>query len=262
MYRVLQFLKSDHNPFESLIRQEQKLHCNSIFSHLLNPNIKVNIGVKNTIKDLILVLLSNTIRARGRLEHAGLPLDAKTPFFLPNRSRLVDLITTHIHESHNHCGVSQTISLYRQQIWTPKLRCCVKSLLFRCVVGHRIRGKTIPKPLPPPLPEDCVKWKVPFMTVSVDHTGYFWHRDEYGKRKKIYICLFVCTTIRAIHFEPVTNLSTPSFLLCLRCLAAAKGAPSTILSDNHQTFLSGERFLLELQYDPQVEDYLANRRIE
>ena len=42
MLRVLKFLKSNLNPFENLITQEQKLHCNSIFSHLANPNIKVN----------------------------------------------------------------------------------------------------------------------------------------------------------------------------------------------------------------------------
>ena len=124
---VLQFLKADLNPFETLVCQEEKLHCKSIFSYLLNPNIRVNVDVKNTIKELNLILInSNTIRAKGRLEHAELPLDAKTPLFLPNRSRLVDLIITHIYESHNHCGLSQTLSLYRQQLWTPKLGCRIK----------------------------------------------------------------------------------------------------------------------------------------
>ena len=140
-----------------------------------------------------------------------------------------------------------------------KLRHCIKSLLFRCVVCCRIQGKMILNPLPPPLPKDSVKWKVPFMTVGVNHTGYFWYRDKYGKRKKVYICLFVCATTRAVHLEPVTELSIPSFLLCLRRLAAAKGAPSTIHFDNHWTFISGKQFLLELQDDPQVQEYLANR---
>ena len=75
------------------------------------------------------------------------------------------------------------------------------------------------------------------------------------------MCLFVCATTRAVHLEPISDLSVPSFLLCLRRLAAAKGAPSTILSDNHQTFISGERFLLEMQNNPQVKEYLADRRI-
>ena len=166
---------------------------------MLNPNIKVNRDVKNTIKELNLILINNTIRAKGRLEHAELPLDAKTPLFLPKSTRLVVLIITHIQESHNHCGVSQTLSLYRQQLWTPKLRCRVKSLLFRCVICRKVKGKTIPKPLPPPLPKDRVEWKDRFTTMGVDHTGHLWLRDEFGNRKKVYICLFVCATTRLLH---------------------------------------------------------------
>ena len=133
---------------------------------------------------------------------------------------------------------------------------------FRCVVCCNIKGKTAPKPLPPLLPRERVEWKDPFMAAGVDHTGHFWFRDEFGNRKKVHICLFVCTTTRAVHLEPITDLSTPSFLLCLRRLTAAKGAPLLILSDNHRTCISGERFLLELQDDPQVQEYLANQCIE
>ena len=85
MLRVLQFLKSNLNPFEALISQEQKLHCNSIFLYLINPNIKVSLEIKNIIRDLNLVLFNNTVRAKGRLKHAELPVDAKAPFFLSNR---------------------------------------------------------------------------------------------------------------------------------------------------------------------------------
>ena len=42
-----------------------------------------------------------------------------------------------------------------------------------------------------------------------------------------------------------------SFIMCLRRLAASKGVPSLILSDNHKTFL------LEMQQDPAVQDHLS-----
>ena len=45
-------------------------------------------------------------------------------------------------------------------------------------------------------------------------------------------------------------------------LLDTKGAPSLILSDNHQDFVSGEKFLLELQDDPQIHEYLTSHRIE
>ena len=112
--KALQFLNSNSSPFVKLISQEQKFHCNSIYSYLVNPNINVNVEVKNAIRDLNLVLHNDVIRAKGRLKNDELPVGVKTPYFLPNRSRLVDLLINHIHESNNHCGVSQALSLYRQ----------------------------------------------------------------------------------------------------------------------------------------------------
>ena len=164
----------------------------------------------------------------------------KPPFFLPNRSRLVDLLINHIHEVHNHCGVSQTLLVYRQQIRTRKIRCHIKSLLFRCITCRRVKGRTIPSLLPPSVPKERVQWKTSFTTVGVDHSGFFTIRDKSGMKKKAYVFWFVCTTTRAVHLEPISDLSMPSFLACLQCLPAAKGAPSTILSDNHRTFISGE----------------------
>ena len=70
----------------------------------------------------------------------------------------------------------------------------------------------------------------------------------------------MCATTRAVHLEVVDNLSAKSFILCLRRLAAAKGIPSTILSDNHKTFISGEKFLLDLQEDI-IKEFLQDHRI-
>ena len=114
MTRVLEFFQSPSNPFKKLVRQEQLLHCTSVHAHLNNPRVNVNVEVKNTIKQLNLCLENDIIRAKGRLVQSDLPVDAITPFFLPNKSYLVDLLITHIHTSHHHIGLSQTLSLYRQ----------------------------------------------------------------------------------------------------------------------------------------------------
>ena len=155
MVRVLEFCQSPSNPFEKLVRQEQLLHCTSIHALLTNPRINVNVEVKTTIKQLNLYLENDVIRAKGRIIHSELLLDATTPLFLPNKSHLVDLIN-HIHISHHHVGLSQTLSLYRQRCWTPKIWSHIKSLLLRCVICQRIKKKTVPRPLPPPLPAERV----------------------------------------------------------------------------------------------------------
>ena len=262
MTRVLEFCQSPSNPFEKLVRQEQLLHCTSIHAHLTNHRENVNVEVKTTIKQLNLNLDNDVIRAKGRIINSDLLLDATTPFFLPNKSHLVDLLINHIHTSHNHIGLSQTLSLYRQRCWTPKIRSRLKSLLLRCVVCQRVKNRTIPRPLPPPLPADRVRWVLPFTNVGVDHTGSFNIRDQQGRKTKAYICIFVCATTRAVHLEVVDNFSTTSFIMCLRRrLATSKGVPSIIMSDNHRTFIAGETFLLEMQQNPAVQDHLSANNI-
>ena len=261
MIRVLEFCQSPSNPFEKLVRQEQSLHCTSIHAHLTNSRINVNVEVKTIIKQLNLYLENDVIRAKGRIIHSELPLDATTPLFLPNKSHLVDLLINHIHTSHHHVGLSQTLSLYRQRCWTTKIRSRIKSLLLRCVICQRVRKKTLPRTLPPPLPTERVRWVSPFTNVGVDHTGSFTIRDAQGRKAKAYICLFVCATTRAVHLEVVDNLTTASFTMCLRRLAASKGMPSLILSDNHKTFIAGETFLLEMQQDPSVQEHLTAKNI-
>ena len=71
----------------------------------------------------------------------------------------------------------------------------------------------------------------------------------------------MCATTRAVHLEVVEDLTTSKFILCLRRLAVTKGMPKLILSDNHRTFIAGETFLLDLQQDPSVREYLNSRSI-
>ena len=137
----------------------------------------------------------------------------------------------------------------------------MKNLLLRCVACQRIKSGTIKRPPPPPLPAERVKWVPPFTNVGVDHMGSFTIKDEKGSKTKAYICIFVCATTRSVHLEVVENLSTTSFIMCLRRLAASKGVPSIILSDNHRTFIAGETFLLEMQQDSAVQEHLSSNNI-
>ena len=230
MSKVIEFCQSPANPFEKLVRQEQLLHCTSIHAYLNNPRVRVNVEVKTTIKQLSLYLVNDTIRSKGRINNSQLPLDAITPLFLPNKSYLVDLLVKHIHSSHNHIGLSQTLSLYRQRCWTPNIRSRIKASLIRCVSCQRVKGRTLSQSLPPPLPLERVQWVPPFSHVGVDYTGSYIIKDPQGRKAKAYICLFVCATTRAVHLEVKEDLTTSKFIMCLRRLAATKGMPSLILS--------------------------------
>ena len=69
--------------------------------------------------------------------------------------------------------------------------------------------------------------------IEVDHAGPLVCSDT--GYKKLYILLFTCEVIRAVHIELVNYLSLEDFLLAFKRFAARRGQPSIIYSDNAQT---------------------------
>jgi len=97
----------------------------------------------------------------------------------------------------------------------------------------RVMGKPYRTPDLPPLPKNCVGLAIPF----VDFTGALYIKDHVDECKA-YICLFTCVSMRAIHSEIVTDLSTETFLRAFRRFCSSRSLLSIILSDNVSTYLA------------------------
>lgn len=78
---------------------------------------------------------------------------------------------------------------------------------------------------------------------------------------KAYLVLFACRLTRALHLEVWPNQETATFLGSLKRLIAHQGSPSTIFSDNGQTFIGAAHWLKEIQTDEQLQAYLAEKWI-
>ena len=52
----------------------------------------------------------------------------------------------------------------------------------------------------------------------------------------MWICLFTCQAVQAVHLELVKGLSAPLFLECLKRFIARRGKPKLIISDNAPQF--------------------------
>lgn len=78
---------------------------------------------------------------------------------------------------------------------------------------------------------------------------------------KAYLVLFACRLTRALHLEVWPNQETATFLGSLKRLIAHQGRPSTIFSDNGQTFIGAAHWLEEIQTDEQLQAYLAEKWI-
>ena len=63
---------------------------------------------------------------------------------------------------------------------------------------------------------------------------------------KAYVCVFVLLSVKAVHSELVSDLTTEAFIACLRCFIGCRDKPSTIWSDHGSNFVRATRQIKEL----------------
>ena len=138
------------------------------------------------------------MRCGGRIHNALTSDLTKFSYLLPPRHPLTSLITIDTHRKLHHSGVSNTVTALRQVYWIPAIRQCVRKLLHRCVTCNKLLGKPYRAASLPPLPKVRVTQCPPFSVTGVDFTGAL-HVKNGGDERKVYICLFTCTSTRAVH---------------------------------------------------------------
>ncbi len=88
-----------------------------------------------------------------------------------------------------------------------------------------------------------------FQTTGVDFAGPVYTKYDYAHRPvlvKTYICVFVSFSVRAVHLEPVSDLSAEAFLAALRRFMSRRGKPKEMFSDNGTNFVGVSRELKQL----------------
>lgn len=109
------------------------------------------------------------------------------------------------------------------------------------------------------------------MNTGVDFCGpLFIKEKKYRNRSriKVYICVFICMAVKAVHIEIVSDLSTEGFLAALRRFIARRGVPTHLYSDNGTNFVGANCELKELyalleseQFKKDVHTYATTKRI-
>ena len=90
-------------PFELEIAEQLWIKQNQ--KPFIDSRLKILSKALNLIYDE-----NNLVRCEGRLKHAPLPYDAKTPFLINLEHYLAKLIVEHFHRDLNHITVKQTLS--------------------------------------------------------------------------------------------------------------------------------------------------------
>lgn len=119
------------------------------------------------------------------------------------------------HSRCSHLRVGSTLAeLRRSGYWVPQGRQAVKKILGSCARCKRFNIKSVLPPNVSSLPVPRVEFEVPFRNSGVDFTGHLRVKEETIERK-MYLLLFTCLSIRAVHIEVVLDTSVLSLFQAL-----------------------------------------------
>ncbi|XP_055850554.1 uncharacterized protein LOC129915115 [Episyrphus balteatus] len=150
----------------------------------------------------------------------------------------------------------------REKFWLPGGRQSIKKVIASCRICWRLRGKAASQPFAP-LPRDRIQASRPFETVGVDFAGPLYTQSD-DTQSKVYIMIFTCAVVRAVHLELVLNLTTECCLLAMRRFISRRGPPKTIYSDNAKTFKKAAtdiKLLAEVFNSEIFHGFLSNRGV-
>merc|ERR1712082_196446 len=88
------------------------------------------------------------------------------------------------------------------------------------------------------LPKHRLNFIKPYLHTGIDFTGNVFVKDSKGF-KKMYLLIFTCLYVRAVHIELVPDMDTNSLVLAIIRFTNIYGVPSHIYSDNAKSFIAG-----------------------
>ena len=127
-------------------------------------------------------------------------------------------------------------------------RNAVRSITRACVVCRRTSTRPQPQ-LMGQLPLERITPGIVFENVGIDYAGPIYLKLGRVRKPtivKAYICLFVAMSVKAVHLEAVSDLTSAAFIACLRRFVARRGKPFCIWSDHGTNFVGASRELAEM----------------
>lgn len=154
-----------------------------------------------------------------------------------------------------HLGVQSTLNKIRLQgFWILKTRSTIKRVISKCVTCKKYNNFSFAYPKFTSFTTAQMDYVRPYKHVGVDFTGNVWVKsnDDTSTSTKMYILIFTCLNVRAVHIDLLPDMSTKSFILAFQRFSNLYGICDTIYSDNARYFTLGakafEKFLVSDEF--------------
>ena len=211
------------------------------------------------------------LRVGGRLKNSNMTFKKQCPMLLPTKHNFTNTVINHYHIMYFHAGAQLTLALLRQRFWIVSARNQVRKVLWNCITCKRVNAKSGHQQMAD-LPEARVTISRIFSRVGLDYCGPFKIKIFVGRSKqvrKIYVCIFVCFTTKAVHLEIVHDLTTAAFLAALKRFIARRGKPCEMYSDNGRNFVGANneiknilKSLFKCKSKEEIENYAGSEGIK
>ncbi|XP_015123431.1 uncharacterized protein LOC107045622 [Diachasma alloeum] len=195
------------------------------------------------------------IRVGGRLRNSNIPYSQRHPMILPRQHHVTDLVIHQEHQRHLHAGAQATLCAIRRRFWIQDGRNRVRHIIGSCVKCIRHKPPVV-NYIMGNLPEARVTESRPFTNVGIHYCGPFFIKEKKFRnrgRVKVWVAVFVCLAVKAVHLEIVSDLTTEAFLAAFRRFIARRGLCGNVYSDNGTCFVGANNELRELH------DFLQNK---
>ena len=181
------------------------------------------------------------LRCGGRLARAcQMEYEARFPVILPHDSVLVRDVIMHIHLKFLHAGVDLVLGETRRRFWIVKGRRTVGKVLSSCVTCQKAYKAPMSQQMAP-LPPERVAVGAPFRHTGVDVFGPIKVKIVGRSFHKVWVALFTCMAVRAVHLEVLRDMSASSFINALMRFRARRPGAKFFYSDNGSNFTAAEK---------------------
>ena len=244
-----------------LLRFMQKECFPDELEYLQNPQNK---DVPNLVSSLNLFIdKSGVLRSDGRSGKCdAYEYDLVNPILIAKNHDLTKLIIEDCHLKCQHLGIGSTLNKVRMSgFWIPRARQAVKNVLSSCFMCKKFNSLSFKYPKVTNLPKHRVNLVKPFKHVGLDYTGTIMVKDSKGF-KKMYLLIFTCLNVRAVHIELVPDMNTYTLVLAIIRFTNIYGVPSHIYSDNAKSFIAGCDIMKEIFLASEFHEHYSKYNIK
>ena len=167
-----------------------------------------------------------------------------------------------------HVGPQNLLYCVRQEFWPLNGRNICRMIVYKCVNCFKTKPLTSQQ-IMGDLPRDRITVQPAFYCTGLDFCGPFWIKYR-GQRKgvyhKVYVCIFICLSTKAIHLELVCDLTSNAFIASLKRFFARRGKAKTLYSDNGTNFVGagnelGRLYKIVQDRDENLDRYTSSENI-